>query len=353
MSFDRFTAILNAAEFPFVSDFFQRPIIIPGLDNPTRTPKDFYGTTESINYELAQTYYCQDVMPTAEGVMSIGYDQVFGGIASAVDFDQVITLRDADENNFLFCPAAGKNYIYLQAIGEWRSYSPFTGWTGDLVTRSYVNGRTFICYQRKNIYEYDYATDTFAAVPITGKTVTDIDGISNSNNYLLWWDGLTVGWSSLVDPTDLTPSVQTGAGSATPQDVKGEIRAIVPVSGGFIIFTTRNAVGALYTNNARAPFVFREISGAGGIDGPEQVTFDAVGGAQFAWTSAGLQKITATSSEIVSAAATDFLAGQIFESFDPATLSLTVERMTAQLKVKVAYISSRFLVVSYGQEASP
>lgn len=353
MAFDTFTALLSAAEFPFVSDFFARPILIPGLDNPPRAPRSYTGEKDSHNPELAQHFYAQNVMPTSNGLMSVGYNQLVPAFGAVTDFDNAHTLRDTDENNFILSPAQGKNYIYAASAGAWQSVSPFVGFTGDLVTRSYVNGRTFICYQRNSIREYNRAANTFNPVVFTGVSVAVIDGISNSNNYLIWWSGITVGWSSLIDPTDLTANINTGAGSAIPQDVRGNIRAIVPISGGFVVYTTKNAVAAFYTNNARAPFVFREISNAGGILFPSQVTLDGTLGFHYAWTSNGLQKITMSAADNVDTEATDFLAGRIIENFDTTTKQLTVSRLSEDVAVKVAYVSGRYLVVSYGVKSSP
>lgn len=353
MSFDTFTVVLDAADFPFVSDFFQRSVIIPGIDGPPRIPRSLVGDVTNANTELAQHIYAQNVMPSAEGLMSTGFMQITPGIVGATDFDQVITLRDPDENNFLFVPARGKNYIYTANSGVWTPINSFLGWAGTIVSRSYVNGRTFICYQRNSIREYNNAAGTFNTIAFTfppGVSITDIDCIGNSNNYLLWASNITVGWSSLIDPTDLVPNIQTGAGFAIPQDIKGPVRAIVATAGGFLIYTTKNVVAAMYTNNARAPFVFREVSGAGGVTSSEQISSEASLKEQYAWTTSGLQKVSINAAEVVSAAATDFLSGRILETFDLANLTLTVERLSAGFKVKVAFISNRFLVVSYGKD---
>jgi hypothetical protein len=352
VAFDTFTAVLNAADFPFVSDFFQRPVIIPGTDQPPRIPRSLIGDQSQQNTELAQHYYAQNVMPTAEGLMSVGYDQLIPALVGAVDFDQVITLRDDDENNFLLSPARGKNYIYTANNAAWQSISSFAGWLGDLVTKAYVNGRTFVCYQRHSIREFDVAASTFNAVPFTGVSPLTIDCIGASNNYLVYASNITVGWSSLIDPTDLTPNINTGAGSAIPQDVKGPVRAIVPISGGFIIYTTKNAVAALYTNNARAPFAFKEVSNAGGVQLPEQISLEA-SDVHYAWTTNGLQEIKVSGAKDLNIAAADFLAGRILETFNLTTLQLTVQRLSQEFDVKITFISGRFLVISYGIEAAP
>lgn len=353
MSFETFTALLNSAEFPFVSEFFQRPIIVPQIDLPPRAGKLVTGTEEGSNKELPQTYYAQNVMPATEGIMSVGFEQIVPAIVGATDFDQVITLRDEDENVFLFAPAAGKNYIFRADIGAWVATNSFSGWTGTHVTRAYVNGRTFVCYENFNVYEYDSTANTFLPVVITGITVSDIHAIGASNNYMLAVEGIIIHWSSLIDPTDFAPSINTGAGFAIPQDVRGHIHVIGAVSGGFVSYTNRNAVGALYTNNARAPFVFKEISNAGGLAQPEHATLDATTGYHYVWSTAGLQKITAQLAEVLETSATDFLAGKVFESFDLTTLILTMKRLSSSLAVKVAYVSNRYLVLSYGEVSTP
>jgi hypothetical protein len=354
MSYETWTAVLNASEFPFISDFFQRSIIVPQIDGPPRIPRSLIGDQSNANTELAQQFYCQNIMPTSEGLMSVGFNQIVPQIIPAVtDFDQLITLRDSTENNFLLAPANGMNYVFTKTRGTWRSTNPILVPAGTLVTRAYVAGRTFVCYSRLGIFEYDTAADTFLPQALTGIIAANIDGIFASNNYLLAFNGLDIRWSSLVAPLDFTASITTGAGGATPQDLKGSVRAGIPISGGFILYTNKNAVAGLYTNNARAPFVFREVSNAGGVLGPEQISLDAPIGYQYAWTTSGLQKITATTAETVNASAADFLSGRIIETFDLNTLLLTVKRLSSDLQVKVAYVSGRFLVISYGEISSP
>ena len=353
MSFEKFTALLTAAEFPFVSSFLPRPVMIPGLDSAPHAPRSFTGAGDSHNPEIPQQFYGQNIIPTNEGLMSVGYEQVIPALVGAMDFDQVITLRDVDENTFLFSPARGKNYIYTQNSGAWASVNPFGGWAFDLVTRSYVNGRTFVCYEKKNTYEYDTAAGTFNPVVFNGLIPADVDGIASSNNYNLTWSNITIRWSSLIDPLDFVPNINTGAGNAIPQDVKGPIRCVAAISGGFVLYTTKNAVAALYTNNVRAPFVFREISNAGGVQNPEQVTIDATLGYHYAWTTAGLQKISVNSAETLDPGAADFLAGRIFEEFNLSTLTLTITPQSLDIKVKVAFVSGRFVVISYGKQISP
>lgn len=349
MAKQRFKGALSNATFPYVSILQARTVVQAQLDINTR-PSRAGATEDASDYSFPQVSYCENVVPTGEGYQSVGYNQMIAPLAAAAtNFDQAIVLRDADENNVIFCPANGQNYIYGANTGTWQSVNPIAGVTATkLVTRAYVNGRTFICYEGKGIYEYNIVTGVFAKLVLTGVIEANIRGIGGSSNYLLCFDTLTVYWSSLVDPTDFTPSLQTGAGNQIPQDVKARITALLGIAGGFIIYTAKNAVSAVYTNNTRSPFTFKEVSAAGGIRSYEQVTSEQNAGPHYAWTSSGLQKITIQGAEPVSAEVNDFLAGKLWEYFDPATNKLVqVVNTENEFPVKLAYISSRWLVVSY------
>lgn len=344
----RFQGALNAAVFPFVAAFQSRTVVQPQLDNNVKTNQAFYGTQESADYSIPQLLYCENVMPTAEGVMTVGFETVVDPLAGAGDFDQVITLRDFNENNFLFAPAGGKNYIYAANKGAWVSTNPIDA-PNLQVSRAYVNGRTLICYEGLGIYEYDSTAKTFLKRTITGLSDSDIRGIGASNNYLLAYTRITVYWSSLINPLDFVPSTITGAGFAIPQDVKAEINAVVGTAGGFIIYTAKNAVAAVYTQNIRAPFTFKEIANAGGVESYEQVTSDQNSGPQYAWGTGGFQRITTQNSEPLSTELNDFLAGRVYETWDAQNKRIELIRAGVnEFQVKVAYIASRYLVISYG-----
>lgn len=345
----RFQGALNAAVFPFVSALTGRSVVQPQLDNNVKTNQAFYGTQESADYSIPQLLYCENVVPTAEGLMTCGYDEVIPATEFS-DFDQVITLRDADENNFLFCPANGKNYIYAGNAGEWVSTNPIDA-SGRAVSRAYVNGRTFICYEGLGIYEYDTGAMTFLPVVIIGLAPADIRGIGASNNYLLAYSDITVHWSSLINPLDFIPSITTGAGFAIPQDVKAKINAVIGTAGGFIIYTAKNAVAAVYTQNTRAPFNFKEVSNAGGINSYEQVTSDQNSGPQYAWGTGGFQKVTTQNAEPLSAELNDFLAGKLYETWDSQNKRIKqIKSGSVEFQVKVSYIASRYLIISYSLE---
>lgn len=344
----RFRGALAAAQFPLVAELAGRTVNNPQQDLDVKAPQTVLGQPTPSQFNTPQVLYVENVMPTAEGMQSVGYLQKIRPLAGASDFDQAISLRDADENNFLYVPARGKNYIWNAATGNWVSTNPFTGWTGKLVTRAYVNGRTFVCFEGQGIYEYDATAGTFTSQAITGLTAAEIRGIGSSSNYLIAFTDLEVCWSSLVNQLDFVPSFTTGAGRSIPQDVKARITACLGISGGFIIYTAKNAIAAIYTNNTRAPFTFKEIANAGGIQTYEQVTSEQTSGAQYAWTTGGLQKITVQSAEPVSAEVNDFIAGNMYDEYSSVTKEITTLYSDSyEFPVKLSFISSRYVVISY------
>lgn len=353
MAKQRFRGALNAATFPLLSTLQGRTVVQPQLDNNVKTNQAFYGTQESADYSIPQLLYCEDVVPTAEGLQSVGYSTVLEGVAGFEGFDQAITVRDENENNFIFAPCGGLNYFYRANDGIWAQKNPISGAAGKDVTRAYVNGRTFICYEGLGVYEYDSVADTFNKLTLIGLTDAEVRGVASSNNYLVAYTDLVVYWSSLINPIDFVPSLDTGAGFSIPQDVKARITAVLGTAGGFIIYTAKNAVAAVYTQNIRAPFTFKEIANAGGILSYEQVTSEQNAGPQYAWTTGGLQKITTQGSEIVSGEINDFLAGRVWEEWDPVNKRLIQNLASAnEFGVKVTYVASRYLIISYSVDNS-
>lgn len=338
---------LNAAEFPFLYRDATRAVVIPGLDTNIR-----YGAYSggSVDWGIPQMLFCENVMPITRGVISTRFVDLINAKDGAIDFDQAITLRDSLENNTLFSPSAGKNYLLDQATGLWNSVLPFTP-VNKLFTRAYVSGRTFFCYEKEKIFEFVGGTivDVTASLVFpTGFTMADVRGIGGASNYLLLFLEIEVLWSSPSDPLNFDRATNNGSGYQIPQDVRGRISCILPVSGGAIIYTVRNAVAITFTNNAALPFVFRGISNSGGVASYEQVAYDADERYQYVWGSGGLQKVSLQIAEGTNPEVTDFLTSSLYETFDYATKQVVSFQLGSHLSVKLTYVSQRYLVISYG-----
>lgn len=374
MSVQRFKIALNNARYPLVSTKAQRAAFIPGLDAAPRTPRVFMGADESADYNMAQVIYAENVMPAAEGIKSVGYRQL---IAPTVltDFDSIFALRDADENTVLYSPSKGENRIYDDTAGAWAATDIETVFAltldaGSLpaasrVTYAYVDGKTFVCFSRLKSDDgvpVDMSImfwNGTALVP-AGALIADlpfgageVDGIAASNGYLIVWSALSVAWApfngTAFNYTIYANGNLTGAGQQTPEEVQGNVRAIIPVSGGFIIFTDKNAVGATYSQQTIAqPWIFREVAGAGGLESYEQATVEGTLGVVYAYTTAGFQRLSLNSAEVVWPDAGDFVAGREIERFLFGENTLYQGSTTLDFYLKLTNIANRYIVVSYG-----
>lgn len=374
MAVQRFKLSLNAATFPLLSTNASRTVCIPQLDGPARTPRTFMGSDDNIDYNIPQLIYCENVLPTRQGIKSVGYEQVIAPTVNA-DFDSIFALRDADENTVLYSPSRGKNYIYDDVVGAWSTKDIPTIWRLTLavgsvpaaskVTYAYVDGKTFVCYSRlksttsvdMSIMQWDSVTKSL--VPATSIVtnlpfpVGEIDGISSSSGYLIVWSGLTIAWApfngAAFDYTIYANGNFTGAGYQIPEDVQGPITAIIAMAGGFIAFTTRNAIGASYhSQTITAPWVFREIPDAGGMDSYEQATVEGSLGRLIAYTTSGMQSLSLNSAELTFPAVSDFIASRSSERYDSGSHTIIPGSISVDLFTKITAVGNRYVVVSYG-----
>lgn len=341
--------------FPFLSMHHGRTIIVPKQDQAFALRANVLGNPadEDKDIGIPQAYYMHNVMPVSEGLRSIGFTQQIAGIPGKIDFNAMAILRDPNENRFLYSPSNGANYVFDGNVGAWASIplrsaiNPFP--TNSLVvTIAYVNGHTYVCYKNTGIFEYNSTTKVFDVVTLTGVVAANLNGITSSNGFLIGWNDFNVFRSSGLDPLNLTPDITTGAGFSIPQDIKGKIVICLPVSTGFIIYTTANAIGASFTQNIRFPFNYIEIMGSGGIIPPTQIFWQYNGPYHYIWTRAGLQRVDKSNAIPSFGDITDFLSDKIFEDYDEVNDVFVQTNLGGNLLVQVSVIEKRFLVVSYG-----
>ena len=158
----------------------------------------------------------------------------------------------------------------------------------------------------------------------------------------------TVLWSSTISPTDFVPSLVTGAGGGGVEQAKGSITICYPHTLGFFVLTSGNIIMALYTNNARYPFQFREIVGSGGLTNKAAVTHDANTGNLYVYSSSGLQLITTSQANTVFPEVTDFLGGYRIEDYDEVNNVFVTTILSNPMSVALNVIADRYLTISYG-----
>jgi len=394
MAMQRCKISLNNSTFPMVTSWGERAVLVPAMDTSQRQNRTFPGSEENIDYNIPQVLYGENFLPVARGIKSVSYTTIIAAATpAAIDFDQIFPLRDANENTVLYSPASGASYVYDIGTGLWTtvtitallaaegyvvcSLSEQTAATAK-VTRAYVDGKTFVCFGRLGVritaspvgaatadgslFFWEPATTALTSMldPVVGLLISnlgipfgEIDGVASSNGYLLVWSGLTVYWAPFNGTTFnfnvFDAGEVTGAGNQIPEDIKGPITAIVPVSGGFIIFTTKNAIAAFYNaNNFASPWLFKGIANAGGVESFEQTTEEGNLAAIYAYTTGGMQKISLNSAESVFPDVTDFLGLRYLELFNSTALSFDRGSLNTEMFVKTTFCGQRFLVISYG-----
>ena len=349
MSQQVYRANLTAAEFPLLSEFQGRNIISMGIDqNYSRQASSPKNKDRDIG--IPQVYYAHNVIATDAGISSVGY-QVLAVPPSDTDggFNEVFTIRDSNDNvGFFANTPSGRCYILASLTIGWIRTTDKAPLAGLNVSVSFVNGETYIFFGGVGCFKYNFATNVLDAVPLLGLTLATTLGITASSGYMIAWSFNKVFWSSNISPTDFLPSLVTGAGSQSLQQSRGSIVACIPQTSGFIVYTKKNAVAALQTNNLQAPFTFKENIGCGGLSTATLVAYDGNSTNHYAYTTAGLQELSMTASSVVLPQVTDFIAGSQFEDFNESTFTFTSLLLSSPMKKKLAIISSRYLILSYG-----
>jgi hypothetical protein len=341
---------LAEAIFPFESSLQGRSIIFAGQDENYNYLDEMGEPVRDRGIPVA--LYMHNVMPTAQGYQSVGYEQQIVTNLSGASLDDIVTLLYANpEAVVLFSPSLGNNYIYSANTNTWVSTNPQAAGVinaSTMVTYAYVDGVTYFCYEGVGVFKFNPTTLAIDTVTLTGLVIGNIKGICSAYGYLIAWTDTTIYWSAAEDPTTFTPSLITGAGSQGVQSASGAINFCAPIAGGFMIYCQRNTVGATYTGNINFPFSFREVAGSGGCADPKDCTFFSNQSDHFAWTSAGIQALNLSSANNVFPEATEFLEKLIFEDFDETTNLLTQSYLTTPLYTALSLIANRYLVISYG-----
>lgn len=344
---------LSAAAFPFLSELSGRGIVVKQTDQNYIAPLQPKEDADK-DIGIPILYYCHNVIATTSGYQSINYNQIVQAAApGSTNFAGVFSVLETATANraYVGYDIAGNFYYSLDPYYSWVSIGLLAPLAGKEVTIAYINGVTYVYFARAGCYEFNFTTYTLDSVTLTGLSAVDILGITAVQGYLVAWTEDSVAWSSLIDPTDFTPSLVTGAGGGSVQGAEGNIVCCLPHTVGMVVYTNQNAVAAPVSGNARYPFNFRKLVASGGIASKELVTYDSTTGNHYAYTTSGLQSISLQQAQSTMPEVTDFLAGSIFEDFDETTEEFVITELASVLKKKFKLISDRYLIISYGINA--
>jgi hypothetical protein len=344
-----YRANLGDAAFPLVSTFQGKTVIQPGIDQHYIQQPALSAAEKDMG--IPEAYYMHNVMPSEHGYKSIYFNSLIPAITGVSDIKRIFPCKDFTGNRgHIAVTTSGKTWLITVLSPTWKDVTPLGQPTGD-VTVANATGSTFICYANWGIYTVNLVSKTLASAalqwdsPITNASIT---GIGSSNNYLLAHDGSTLYWSSSLSVLDFRASQITGAGKGTPIAVVGKIIALAQVSIGFVIYCQGNIVAAQFSGNVQYPWLFKESPNGSGVASVDHISFTGDDASNYAWTSAGILKVSLSGCQAVHPEVTDFLSGKIFEDFNSTLSTLAVTYLTNNLLVRIAFLSSRFLVVSYG-----
>lgn len=353
---------LSVQSWPFRSDIWGQTCIVNRNDGVAFTQEQYQRDSGQ-----PQVMYMHNVMPTLRGYQSIGYrtrSERYPDWQDVVQFSRSVITFPGNHENIHAVFAQEDVYLLRDALVATEQIEPFEwdkrigvieanfGFSTPWV--AYVNGVAYFgpFGGVNRWYKWDVSNDEFDPVTFTGLDPDAGNGLLSSNGLLIVWDDTTISWSSNIDPEDFTPSLATGAGGGLVQEARGPITGCVSLSWGFIIFTTANAVAAVYTGNIRYPFTFKEIQNCGGVDfsiGKKEATKYQKDDICYALTTRGLQQISQKEAAILDPALNDFISGAVLEDFNGSTLAYKYYSVPFKgLDRAVTLIGSRYLCISYG-----
>ena len=312
-------------------------------------------------------YYAENVMPTAYGWASVGYNTLVNTHAGVTGYFEDIMLvhggqpsgddvvSTGERTYFATVNFGGTKILhYVDPTGIWAHVTGIPPWEDDLpLTTAFVNGYSYIMIPHVGLYVFDIGADTLHYRLLDGIEMETIQGITSTAGYLVIYTAIAVFWSSVLDVEDFVPSDTSGAGGGNIQELAGDIVYCKPTQLGFTIYSTSNVVNATYSGNSTYPFEYRGLPGGGGIGNKHLASESDVQGYQYTLGTNGLQKVSALNAAPAYATITDYINGDKFEYFDYVTNQLTTIEVTSAMVRSIQTIANRFIIVSYANNTVP
>lgn len=331
-------AKLTQAGFPFNFSEIAGTVLAPNsLD------QNLQASGEQVALEVPQAYFMQNVLPVARGLQSAHFARVLKPHTYPTYLEEVHTLRDASGSVALYSPAGGQNLIYTKSTGAWTAFPLPAELAPSPVTVAHLKGTSYVCYEGTGVFTYDFTTDTFAQVTLLGVDPASVLGVCAANQYLLLYTGQYVAWSNPLNPLDFVPAVG-GAGQSAILANRSEIVVCLPVTEGFIVYTSYNAIFGSYSGNPNVPFYFREIPNSSGIESPEHATGESTGAGHVAWTSSGFMQVASKQAQLIWPELSSAIADGLYSVHGSADYPTVMHKQS--LAVKVSTVGSRYYVVS-------
>lgn len=310
--------------------------------------------------DVPEVIYRNNVIPTVEGYSSVKYDDLQAALASPNNTtaitDAIRINTDDGDQGLLLVEESGELHFLDSGTYITSALSLATsvrqGFTFGLVNSTTYVHRSYAPTTHLGITTVDSA-GALTTANITGSPLaSNIRGIVGSFGYLICWgsDG-EISWSSTIDPLDHAPSPTTGAGTGFVSEVDGEIVTCIATDKGFLIFCDNNIVAATYTGNVKYPFKFKALPNSSGLAHPSLVSHNHMESEQYAYTKAGMAKITQTTFELILPEIKEFVDTGSYVNYNTSTnvfdVINTVASYNTESSMKVRVVASRYLVISW------
>jgi hypothetical protein len=216
-----------------------------------------------------------NILPTAYGYRS------YFGLTSKIDVtalttrcDGLLVFQTSTYSNKIF--AMCEDGLWTLSGGTWtHSYTLSTPAPGSHLEWTWcIIENILYIYRQANTVVYKVIADgTLSSFTPSFLTMAGQMGIFRANGRLGFWDSAnSVSWSSVLDHTDFTPSLETLAGNRIFNAVIGRIVVIRAKSDGFVIYCTRRIVGVRYITTGTLLWDADAITDDIGIAYPKQST---------------------------------------------------------------------------------
>ena len=312
-------------------------------------------------------FYAENVMPTAYGWSSAGYETLVNAAAGSPGiFEDIVVVHGGEpsgddvistgERTYFGVVNSGgtKSLYYITPLGAWAAVAGSPTWTEDLpVTVAFVNGFSYIMVPHVNLYVFNVGTNTLVIRPLNGINIGDIQGTTSASGYLIIYTAIASFWSSVINVEDFVPTDVSGSGGGNIQELEGDIVYCKPTQMGYTVFSTSNVVTATYSGNSTYPFEFRALPGGGGVSNKHLVSDTDAQGYQYTMGTNGLQKVSPLNAAPAYATITDFINGDKFESFDYGTNDLATVDVTSAMVRSIQVVANRFIIISYANNTVP
>lgn len=345
-----YRANLSAAIFPMTLARAGRSVIVPQADQNFDRRVDPQGEQKSAG--IPQIIYGENILPTADGYQSVGYETGanFGPIAPGFNWS-IITVNAPFAQAKSVTLAVGVNEVRLVDTG---ASVPITG-TPPVGPLNFVSTATVrgVCYLHVGNQIYTYTnvgltniTATFTPVGI----LTNLVNICGAFNYLILLksDG-TINWSSTTTPTDFTPSLVSGAGSGAIVGNLGTTLYLRQNPTGFYVYCRGNVINVAYTGNNRYPWRFTPIPDSEGISTDGQIAGDSTDSRNFILSNAGaIYEIAPTSASLIAPELSEVLTRMNYaDEFNYTTNTFTVAATSYFLTgARISVVLNRFIFVT-------